>query len=404
MNDFENLELGAEALSALKEADARRTLLKTIDYSRPIGEYPTAETVARFIAQREGTQNVPTKTLQVGGKAVQDAMEKYLENPAYSSSQIKAAIKTPLNLMFQREDEARAELEKLQDKKHFKRGTFLHECMLEPTKFGRVTVEPKKSRANNADLDDLIEFWEGILEKQEMCLVSGQEMTPQEVLNHASMLVPNTDKRDDKKAYLRIIEEATGVTAISETDMIIIDVVKRNYMRYGNGIIPKLLKHSKREMSFYTTDDATGLDVKVRTDAAQFEENIGVNAVISVKSTSCESLGHFFYQSAKFNYELSEGMYQEVVSKVTGRDFNTTIMIMLQTVAPYGVAVMVWNGEDIEIGKYKYQQGLQTAKECEETGLYPSYDAFAEEGNLGIIDMKQPDWNSKELQSVDLSA
>ncbi|WP_407324057.1 PD-(D/E)XK nuclease-like domain-containing protein [Tenacibaculum maritimum] len=383
--------------------NAQEEKFKTIDYTRPLGEYPTASDVADFIKQRKGTKHIYTKNLNIGGVAVQDAMEKYLSNDGYSSGQLKAALKTPLHLFFEREDEARRELDRFQDKKHFKLGTFLHECMLEPTKFSRVTVEPKLSRANNADLDKLIEFWEGKLEELEVCMLNNEERTSQEILDYASTQVPSTEKRDDKKKYLSIIEKATGITAISETDKIIVDVVKRNYEAYGDGIIPKLLKHSKREISLYTDDETTGLDVKVRPDALQFSENIGVNAVISVKSTRVESLSHFFYQSAKLNYELSEGMYQSVASKVTGRDFNTTIMIMLQTVAPFGVGVMVWNGEDIEIGKYKYKQALQTAYECELQGVYPTYDAFAEEGNLGLIDMKQPEWNTKELQPVDLN-
>lgn len=396
-------ELRADHLSALANANERGELNPTIDYTRPIGEYPTAKFIADFIKTREGTEHVYTKSLNVNGKAVQDDMSKYLENSSYSSGQFKAALKTPLHLFFEREDEARRELDKLQDKKHFQLGNFLHECMLEPTKFSRVTVEPEANRASNDGLETLIKFWEGVLETQENCFLYGELVTTQDVLDFANTEVPDTTKRDHKKAYLAIIQEASGVTAITDQHKIIVDVVKRNYLDYGDGIIPKLLKHSKREISLYANEINTGLDVKVRPDAMQFAENIGENAIISVKSTSCESLSHFYYHTAKFNYELSEGMYQEVASQVTGRDFNTTIMIMLQTVAPYGVAVMVWNGEDIEIGKYKYHQALQTAYECELSGEYPTYDAFSEEGNLGLIDMKQPSWNAKELQPVDLN-
>ncbi|WP_438423223.1 PD-(D/E)XK nuclease-like domain-containing protein [Aquimarina macrocephali] len=396
-------ELRADHLSALANANERGELNPTIDYTRPIGEYPTAKFIADFIKTREGTEHVYTKSLNVNGKAIQDDMSKYLENSSYSSGQLKAALKTPLHLFFEREDEARRELDKLQDKKHFKLGNFLHECMLEPTKFSRVTVEPEASKASNEGLDTLIKFWEEVLETQESCFLDGEVVTAQDVLDYANTEVPDTTKRDQKKAYLTIIEKASGVTAITEQHKIIVDVVKRNYLAYGDGIIPKLLKHSKREISLYANEINTGLDVKVRPDAMQFAENIGENAIISVKSTSCESLSHFYYHTAKFSYELSEGMYQEVASQVTGRDFNTTIMIMLQTVAPFGVAVMVWNGEDIEIGKYKYHQALQTAYECELSGEYPTYDAFSEEGNLGLIDMKQPSWNAKELQPVDLS-
>ncbi len=386
-----------------QEQTERERITSSIDYTRPLGEYPKSSDIARFIKNRRRTQHVYTKSLNINGVAIQDSMPKYLENDSYSSGQLKAALKTPLHLYFEKEDEARRELEKYKNKNHFKLGTFLHECMLEPTKFSRVAEEPEASRSSNEGLDKLINFWEEVLENQESCFLNNEVVSPQEVLDYANKFVPETTKRDQKKAYLSIIEKASGVTAISSSDKIVVDIVKRNYLAYGDGIIPKLLKHSKREISLYANDLVTGLDVKARPDSLQFAENIGVNAIISVKSTSCESLSHFFYDSAKRNYELSEGMYQELASQVTGRDFNTTIMIMLQTVAPYGVAVMVWNGEDIEIGKYKYRHALMTAYECELTGKYPTYDSFSETGNLGLIDMKQPTWNAKELQPVDLS-
>ncbi len=402
MDNFDELKNNLPDLH-LAELSEKELFVPQIDYTRPLTEYPRATDIAGYISSREGTEHIYTKNLNINGTAIQDDMAKYLSNESYSSGQLKAALKTPLHLYFEREDEARRELDKLQDKKHFKLGNFLHECMLEPTKFSRVTVEPEANRASNDGLNTLIEFWEGILDTQEQCFLDGEVVTAQDVLDYANKEVPDITKRDHKKAYLTIIEQASGVTAITEQHKIIVDVVKRNYLAYGDGIIPKLLKHSKREISLYATDPSTGLDIKVRPDAMQFAENIGQNAIISVKSTACESLSHFYYHTAKLHYELSEGMYQEVASQVTGRDFNTTIMIMLQTVAPYGVAVLVWNGEDIEIGKYKYHQALQTAYECELSGEYPTYDAFSEEGNHGLIDMKQPDWNSKELQPVDLS-
>lgn len=71
-----------------------------------------------------------------------------------------------------------------------------------------------------------------------------------------------------------------------------------------------------------------------------------------------DDLGKFYYDCAKLKYELSEGMYQEVMSSVTGRNFNVTIMIMLQTVEPYDVAVLFWSPDDLANGKYKYRYAL----------------------------------------------
>ena len=49
------------------------------------------------------------------------------------------------------------------------------------------------------------------------------------------------------------------------------------------------------EVSFYGRDEETGLDVRVRPDYFNVEENIGVNAVISFKTTRADDLGKFYY-------------------------------------------------------------------------------------------------------------
>ena len=95
-------------------------------------------------------------------------------------------------------------------------------------------------------------------------------------------------------------------------------------------------------------------------------------------------------------------MYLDVAEAVTGRPFTCTIMRMVQTVPPFGVAALVWNAEDLEIGKYKYRQALQIVADCEASRKYPGYDIHAESGNLGFIDMKHPEWNAKELYPTDV--
>ncbi|MDV4025574.1 hypothetical protein CMT52_14660, partial [Elizabethkingia anophelis] len=345
-------------------------------------------------------QHIYTKDLNVDGIAVQDSMEKYLETDALQSSHLKKALITPLHLSFSLDDD-RAELEKLKGKKdYFELGTFLHQCILEPTKFSRVIVEPKYSLSSNEGVLSLTKFWEQTIEKQGFGINSqGEQISVQdsfsEAMNDVAKLGLSVDKIDGKKVYLQSLKVLSGLEPVSEEHSMKIKILKKYYENYGGGILKDILKHSKREISFYTEED--GIKLKVRPDAIQFEENIGVNAIISIKSTACEDFQAFCYNAAKLHYDLSEGMYQDVVSKVTGRDFNTTIMIMLQTVEPFGVAVMVWSAEDIETGKYKFRTALQIAKECQEKNYYPGYEAFAEEGCFGLIQMQLPQWNNKEL-------
>ncbi len=383
-------------------------IFKTIDISRPLTEYATADQIASFLVSREKTQHIYTPSLQVGGVAVADSMEKYLgASDYYPSSALKESLKTPFHLYYAKESGWKDELEKYQKRKaHFDLGTFLHMCMLEPTKFRRTVVEPKHNLASKDGVEALIAFWIDKIQIMGQCEVEGEIVDIETGFKAVNMAVQemglSLDKQDGKKARYNMLKNISGLEAVSEEHSTIINIVRQNYERYGGGIIPKLLIHSKREISLYYTDPATGVKVRCRPDAMQFEENIGCNAIISVKSTMAESLSKFQYDAAKYQYEVTEAMYQEVASGVTGRDFNCTITIMLQTKAPFGVALMVWDAEDIEIGKYKYHQALQTVKECQETGLYPGYDAYAEGGNFGLISMKLPNWISKELPPMDV--
>ena len=407
--EFEEKVKGLD-FQSLSDSKPTENLLKSIDFTRPLNEYPAASDIAIYVKMREGSRHVYTDSLNVNGIAVQDSFEKYLSaHDYYSSGQLKAALKTPLHLFYERDSGWRFELEKWQKGKgHYNLGTYLHQCVLEATKFSRVLVEPKYSLSTTEGVENLTSFWEDKIHEIGEVEVKGKIESAEKALQSALLAVDemklNIKKLDGKKAYLNIMKSISGLQSVSEEHKIIIDIVRVNYMRYGDGILPEIMKHSKREISLYYIDPSTGLKVRVRPDAMQFAENIGCNAVISVKSTRAESISHFAYQSAQLTYELSEGMYLDVASGVTGRDFNTTIMIMLQTVAPYGVAALVWNGEDIEIGKYKYRQALQTAYECEQSKIYPGYDAYAESGNLGLINFKQPSWNAKELLPVDLEA
>lgn len=373
---------------------------KGIDYTRPLSEYATPDQIANFLIDNPKTQHVYTKDLNVGGIAIQDSFEKYLGSDAYNSGTLKEALKTPLHLAFAKDGDKK-KLKELQGQKpYFNLGTFLHQAILEPTKFGRVIVEPKYSLTSKEGVGIGIEFWEKLIEEKGG-FNENETISAQDALNLAQERFEKTglslEKQDGKKAYLKELKIVSGVEPVTEENFTKIEILKKHYENYGGGILKRLLKHSKREISLYYNDHETGLDVKVRPDALQFEENIGVNAIISVKSSGIEDLRAFYYQAAKLHYDLSEGMYQEVATNVTGRDFNCTITVMLQTVAPFAVALLVWSPHDIETGKHKYRTALRTVKDCQETELYPGYDAYAEEGAFGLIQMELPQWNNKEL-------
>lgn len=357
--------------------------------------------IERKLSSQDKSKSVKiyTKDLNVNGVVIKDSFEKYLEYDAIQSSHLKQALKTPLHFAFSKDDD-KAELDKIRcGKKYFELGTFLHQCILEPTLFSRVLVEPKFSLASTEGVNSLIKFWEEKLQELGEIIIdkiSTNWKTVRDIcVKKVSEIGLSIEKIDGKKAYYEALKNASGLTTVSEEHFLKILILKRHLDTYANGIIYKILKHSKREISFYYTNE-NGTKLKVRPDALQFEEHIGVNAIISIKSTSCEDLRAFYYNAAKLHYDLTEGMYQDVVSKVTCRNFNTTIMVMLQTVEPYAVAILVWNKDDIEVGKYKYQTALSIAENATANNEFKGYDIFAD-NELGLIPMKLPNWNNAEF-------
>lgn len=352
-------------------------------------DYPTKDTVLDFIALNSYKKpiNIDLKSLSVNGTVKRDPMETYLESRHISSSNLKSALKTPRSFYY---DWERVFEEK--PKPCFQLGTFAHMAFLEPRLFELVKVEPACNQASKDGVIQMIKFYEELLANEENYARDAESESPSEKWNFNAL----KEYRDDLKQKLIDF----GYSFISEEMNMIITALKRNYYWYGGGIIPQILKGAYSEVSFYGKDEETGLNVKVRPDYFNVEENIGVNAVISFKTTRADDLGKFYYDCAKLKYELSEGMYQEVMSGVTGRNFNVTIMIMLQTVEPYDVAVLFWSPDDLANGKYKYHYALSIVKDCFDKKWFPGYDAKAEEGARGIIDMQLPDWSKKLLHPV----
>ena len=352
-------------------------------------DYPTKDEMLDFISLNcnQPPINIDLKELSVNGMVKRDPMEMYLQSKYISSSNLKNALKTPRSFYY---DYERVFEEK--EKPCFQLGTFAHMAFLEPRLFDLVKVEPKYNQSSKDGVLCMIDFYNDLLSSDNNYVPDVDDEIPSVNWNFNAL----KDFRDNRKQ--KCID--LGYSFICEEMSMIIEALKKNYYWYGGGIIPQLLKGAFSETSFYGKDEETGLNVRVRPEYFNVEENIGVNAAISFKTTRADDLGKFYYDSGKLKYELSEGMYQEVMSSITERNFNVTIMIMLQTVEPYDVAVIFWSPDDLANGKYKYHYALSIVKDCFDKNWFPGYDAKAEEGARGIIDMQLPDWSKKLLHPV----
>lgn len=340
------------------------------------GYTPFEEFLQHVSELPEKPVKVYKNTLNRNGRVVSDSMERYLEYPAESSSLLKEALKSPRHYLIAKNQELTP-----RNTSHFNLGTFCHAAFLEPSKFDKVRVLPKANRSTTEGMCSIIRYlWELLGQEQDADLSSLKIQTLR-----------------DRADYLMTQAREQGYTFIDEEDNAVINVIRASYKTYGGGILPKLLRYALPETSMYGIDPTTGLGVKIRPDAMILKENLGMNVIVSFKTTSATSVEAFMRDCAKYRYELSEGMYLKVASEITGRPFTATLMVMLQTVLPYQVAVFFWDAEDLEIGKYKYEQAMDIVKQCRDAGQWPGFDAKAEAGAHGIIQCKLPDYIKSEL-------
>lgn len=346
--------------------------------------------IVNTLSTRQLVETVYTTQLSKHGLCQNEPMESYLESNCISSGDICEVNRSGIHYVFNKSEE-KNNLDKFRDTSHFDLGTFAHMAFLEPKLFSTVEVEPSYPLSSHDGVNALIEFYQGLLLK---ALGEGMRFEMPPFAEYEAYKIA------DKKEYLQGLKDANPYTMIDEKHKIIIDIISRNYYEYAGGLIPKLLAGSMNETSFYYSDEESGLEIKVRPDALLFEENIGINAVVSFKTTRAESVEKYLYDAASLKYHVKEAAYQHVVSKVSGRDFNTTIMIMLQTVPPYLPAVMVLDDADMEASRHEMEIGMDKIRESQMGKKPLGFETLAEEGNMGIITPKFPSWISKAIQDT----
>lgn len=312
-------------------------------------------------------ESVEPRTLSMGASVVADPMECYLSSEYVASSQLKQALNSERHFLLSREpneDEERAN--------HFELGTFIHEAILEPARFEMVKVEPSAKRNTIEGLRTLVDFYASLV---------GGEMSP------------DGDKKDKLTARLEALTKdvrSRGIEVVTAANYEVIKAIRKSITEYADGVIPRIMSIAQVETSMYLADEEHDLNVRIRPDGILSEENFGANVIISVKTTSSGSLTAFMRDCVKHRYALAEGMYLEVASKVTGRNFGGTLMIMAQTVKPYNVAAIYWTREDLDAGIEEYHRAIPIAREVLLTGKARGYEALAADGDLGIIESFLP--------------
>lgn len=182
-------------------------------------------------------------------------------------------------------------------------------------------------------------------------------------------VAPNCDRRTkDGKAEWQLFQESN-----TDKDIITIDdfdkIEEMHKALYETPFVAKLLQGVK-ELSFFTTDDDTGLTIKCRPDC--ITEVDGNYILIDYKTCNDAEDMKFYRDSIKFGYDLQMAYYMDILQKVTGKEFQVVIIAQEKT-APYEVNVFELTEDYLENGRDLYKELLNVYKECLETDNWYGY-------------------------------
>ncbi len=238
--------------------------------------------------------------------------EEYHAHPAIGSSSIKDILRSPAHFKYAREN-------KDEPTPAMRFGTACHTAILEPKEIkNRIVVKPKfegtgaRTRAEQWALE-----------------------------NHGKEIV----------------------TAEQMADIFgIIESLKRHKTAMG------ALAGGRPEESFFDQCPDTGIVRKARPDFL-----IEGRRIVDVKTTTDASPAEFLKQIARFKYHVSAAYYLDVVSSVTGHNYDEFLIVAVEKTAPYGVAVYQIEPGAIDDGRLLYKKALNTLKECRNKNEWPAY-------------------------------
>jgi hypothetical protein len=169
------------------------------------------------------------------------------------------------------------------------------------------------------------------------------------------MVAPKVDRRTKAgKEQLAAFEAASaGKSILSPDDMA--DVLAMRDAVLSHPIASQVLTDGMPEESFYWVDESTGTLCKCRTD---YRRNDGI--LVDVKTTRDASPKEFQRSILNFHYHTQAAMYLDGVSACTGQTYDTFIFIVVESSAPYAVAVYELDQSAIERGREKYRELLDT--------------------------------------------
>ena len=152
-----------------------------------------------------------------------------------------------------------------------------------------------------------------------------------------------------------------------------------------------LERPGQAEASVFATDPDTGVKLRARFDFLP-DANDGRRVTVDLKTTGKEaSKAGFAKSAASFEYEVQEGHYEHTLSLATGEEDPAMVFVVVETTAPYLVAVHQLDRDFREMGAAKAKRAREMYRACTDSGIWPGYPE-------GIGLLPPPVWAVYEFQ------
>jgi hypothetical protein len=148
---------------------------------------------------------------------------------------------------------------------------------------------------------------------------------------------------------------------------------------FNHPVANQLLTDGDAEHSFFWIDDQTKLQCKARPDYVRRD-----GIIIDLKTTSDASWFEFQRSIVKYRYHAQGGHFTNGVSKVMGSDYGTFILIVIESSAPYNVAVYNLDEDSLNLGRTSIKMDFDKILAYEKT-QWTGYPCM-------IMDMFLPPW------------
>lgn len=175
----------------------------------------------------------------------------------------------------------------------------------------------------------------------------------------------NSKAHREAKAAWRLEQATAGRLLVTEEQKTRLRCMLESVVEHPDAMA--LLKGARAEVSGYYVDPQTGIACRIRPDALNDE----IDAFVDFKTTTDCSIEAFAKTIQNYRYDFQLGMYSEGIREITGRAPKYSVIIAVESEAPYETAVYTADQAMMEVGVEDYHRALAELRLCIDAERFP---------------------------------